>query len=176
MTDAALIRRVLDGDAVAFTHLVDRYADRCMRYAYRMLGNREDAEEVVQETFLRAYRSLGRYHDRDRFDAWVFRILVNRCRTAAGRRGRHERIFVADDVALSRASQQAATRHEDTEIQRAVEALPPLLREAFLLRHVEELDYHAMVAVTGAGLSALRMRVKRACDLLRESLKEWDHE
>ena len=63
MTDATLVRRVLDGDTAAFTMLVDRHAAACTRFAMRMLGNREDAEDAVQDSFLRAYRSLARYEE-----------------------------------------------------------------------------------------------------------------
>lgn len=174
MTDAALVRRVLEGDASAYGILVDRYYERCTRFARHMLGNREDAEEVVQDTFVRAYRSLGRYEDQQRFSAWLMRILVNRCRTAGARRQRRERTFVHADVALQEAAEdhpaeRAAWREE---IARALSRLERDQREAFLLKHVEELSYEEMTEITGAGISALKMRVKRACDRLRELLEE----
>jgi len=84
--DGADVRRVLAGDVDAYAALVDRYYDRCARYAVRMLGNRDDAEDALQATFLRAYRALNRYQDRDRFSAWLYRILVNQCRSVAARR------------------------------------------------------------------------------------------
>src|SRR5690348_18267445 len=80
-TDAQIVARVLRGDAEAFAVLVHRYRDRYARYALHMLGNREDAEEALQDAFTRAYRSLARCEDPERFGAWLFRILVNRCRT-----------------------------------------------------------------------------------------------
>ncbi|HEX8905479.1 MAG TPA: sigma factor, partial [Longimicrobiaceae bacterium] len=73
--------RARDGDDAAFAALVDRYYDGCLRYAVRMLGSRADAEEAVQDAFVRAHRSLVRYDHRDRFRAWLLGILVNRCRT-----------------------------------------------------------------------------------------------
>ena len=79
--DAADVQRVLAGDVDAYAALVDRYYDRCARYAIRMLGNRDDAEDALQATFLRAYRALNRYQERDRFSAWLYRILVNQCRS-----------------------------------------------------------------------------------------------
>ena len=86
MTDAELVVRVVAGDAGAFTNLVARHHSACLRYAAHVLGDRMEAEDVVQETLLRAYRSLGRYQERQQFRPWLFRILVNRCRTAAERR------------------------------------------------------------------------------------------
>ena len=79
-SDAQVIRRVLAGDREMYAQLVDRYRDCLGRYALRMLGERADAEDAVQETFVRAYRSLRRCEP-DNFGAWVYGILVNRCRT-----------------------------------------------------------------------------------------------
>jgi RNA polymerase sigma-70 factor (ECF subfamily) len=174
MTDAALVRRVLDGDGAAFRVLVDRHYDRCARYARHMLGNREDAEEAVQDAFVRAYRSLRRYEDRQRFAGWLMRIVVNRCRTTGAQRQRRERTFVrgstaVDEVAEEHPAERTAWREE---IERALSRLDPEQREAFLLKHVEELSYEEMAEITGAGISALKMRVKRACDRLRQLLEE----
>jgi RNA polymerase sigma-70 factor (ECF subfamily) len=174
MTDASLVRRVLDGDTAAFTTLVDRHAAACTRFATRMLGNREDAEDATQETFLRAYRSLARYEERQAFRTWLFQILINRCRTAAVRRQRRHRMFLVDDDAIAVASVSPAAEASDlrAELQRVIDALDPDHREAFLLKHVEQLSYDEMAAATGVGVSALKMRVKRACDRMQWMLRE----
>ena len=174
MTDAMFVRRVLDGDTAAFTTLVDRHAAACTRFATRMLGNREDAEDATQETFLRAYRSLARYEERQAFRTWLFQILINRCRTAAVRRERRHRMFLVDDNAVASASVRPAAEASDlrAELQRVVDALDPDQREAFLLKHVEQLSYDQMAAATGVGVSALKMRVKRACDRMQWMLRE----
>jgi len=174
MTDAMLVRRVLDGDTAAFTTLVDRHAAACTRFATRMLGNREDAEDATQETFLRAYRSLARYEERQAFRTWLFQILINRCRTAAVRRQRRHRMFLVDDSAIAAASVRPAVDAGDlrAELKRAIDALDPDQREAFLLKHVEQLSYDEMAAATGIGVSALKMRVKRACDRMQWMLRE----
>ncbi|SRR4051794_34849235 len=174
MTDAMLVRRVLDGDTAAFTTLVDRHAAACTRFATRMLGNREDAEDATQETFLRAYRSIARYEERQTFRTWLFQILINRCRTAAVRRQRRHRMFLVDDTAIAAASVRPAVDAGDlrAELKRAIDALDPDQREAFLLKHVEQLSYDEMAAATGVGVSALKMRVKRACDRMQWMLRE----
>jgi RNA polymerase sigma-70 factor, ECF subfamily len=168
--DAADVRRVLAGDVDAYTRLVDRYYDRCARFAVRMLGNRDDAEDALQATFLRAYKALDRYQERDRFSAWLYRILVNQCRSVAARRAHRERVFVREEALLLNAPDQrpAWTGEEEELVQRVLAELDPLLREAFLLKYVEELSYEEMSALTGAGISALKMRVKRACERLRD--------
>ena len=174
MTDAMLVRRVLDGDTAAFTTLVDRHAAACTRFAMRMLGNREDAEDALQDSFLRAYRSLARYEERQAFRTWLFQILVNRCRTAAVRRQRRQRMFLVDDNAVASASVQPAAESTElrAELRRAIDALDPDQREAFLLKHVEQLSYDEMAEATGVGVSALKMRVKRACDRMQWLLRE----
>lgn len=176
-TDAALVQRVLEGDVESFAVLVDRHHERCLRIALRLLGNSEDAEETVQDAFVRAYRALGRYEEREQFAPWLTRILVNRCRTAMSRRVRHGRTFVDDELAIA----AAATRDSADggmwrgEVERALAALPAEQREAFVLKHVEELEYEAMAEITGAGVSALKMRVKRARERLR-ALLEGEHD
>src|ERR1043165_2887013 len=104
--DSVIVARVLEGDVEAYGTLVARYRPRFGRYAVHMLGNREDAEEALQDAFTRAYRSLARCEDPERFGAWLFRILVNRCRTAGARRIRRRKTFVADDGALLAASEE----------------------------------------------------------------------
>ena len=172
MTDAELVRRVLAGDVAAFTALVDRHASRCLRFATRMLGDVHDAEDATQDTLLRAYRALARYQERQQFRTWLFQILVNRCRTMLRRRQHRARFFVVDENAVRRAASPAfMDLRLDEELRRAIEALDAPLREAFLLKHVEELSYDEMRAVTGASVPALKMRVKRACDRLRNALR-----
>jgi len=174
MTDATLVRRVLDGDPRAFTILVDRHLQPCLRFATRMLGGRHDAEDVTQEALLRAYRALATYDPAGSFRTWLFAILVNRCRTSLLQRSRYVRRVVTDEDAMHNAvsSDDAAATELRIEIERALALLEPDQREAFLLKHVEQLGYDEMAVVTGAGVSALKMRVKRACERLQELLGE----
>jgi RNA polymerase sigma-70 factor (ECF subfamily) len=174
MTDAALVRRVLDGDSRAFTLLADRHLQPCLRFATRMLGSRHDAEDVTQEALLRAYRALATYDPENSFRTWLFAILVNRCRTLLLQRSRYARRIVSDEEAMYGAlsGNEALSTELRIEIERALAMLEPDQREAFLLKHVEQLGYEEMSAVTGAGVSALKMRVKRACERLQEWLGE----
>lgn len=173
-SDGALIRQVLDGDTDAYAGLVARYRDRLGRYAVRMLGNMADAEEALQDTFIRGYRSLARCNDPGRFGAWIFGILVNRCRTIGAQRARRQRSVVTDEAVLARASVgDTAEDHAWREaIEWALARIPPANREAFLLKYVEELSYDEMSDVTGASISALKMRVLRAREELQRLLME----
>jgi RNA polymerase sigma-70 factor (ECF subfamily) len=140
----------------------------------RMLGNGADAEEALQDTFVRGYRSLARCTDPERFGAWLFGILVNRCRTYGAQRARRQRLVVTDDAALASAS---VGHTEDRDAWReaiawAVAQLSQDQREAFLLKHVEDLSYEEMRDLTGARIPALKMRVMRARQELRRLLAE----
>jgi RNA polymerase sigma-70 factor (ECF subfamily) len=174
-SDGALVQAVLRGEVEAYGELVERYQGEYTRFAVRMLGTREDAEEVLQSAFLRAYRALPRCREPERFGAWLWHIVANECRTRATRRGRRERRFVRDETLLAAAVAPAVSDGDALEvIERALEALPPDMREAFVLKHVEERSYEEMAEITGAGVSALKMRVKRACARLRELLEDFD--
>src|SRR5688500_19303701 len=122
-----------------------------------MLGNRDDAEDALQVTFLRAYRSLGKYQERDKFSAWLYRILVNQCRSIAARRTQRERVFVREEALLLNAPdrRQGWTGEDEEFVQRVLAELDPLLREASSLKHVEEMSYEEMSAQTAAGASEI---------------------
>jgi RNA polymerase sigma-70 factor (ECF subfamily) len=172
-TRSVLVHAARGGDVRAFAALVDAYYARCLRFALHMLSSRSDAEEAVQDTFVRVYRALPKYEEREAFEPRLFRILANRCRSAGARERRQASIVESGDVP----ERSAASGHDDAsawreEIGLALAALPDEQREAFLMRHVEDLSYEDMSIATGAGVSALTMRVKRACDALRARLTE----
>jgi RNA polymerase sigma-70 factor (ECF subfamily) len=171
-SDAALVARTLAGDLEAYAVLISRYRDAFGRYAVHMLGNREDAQEAMQDSFVRAYRALASCREPERFGAWLFRIVVNRCRTVRRRLQRQRRFDadLRDDVPSNGARPDGFEWRE--EIGRALARLRPHYREAFLLRYVEELDYGEMARLTGVKEPALRMRVKRASDQLRDLLRD----
>ena len=173
-SDAALVGRVLAGDTASYAGLVARYRDRLGRYAMRMLGNGADAEDALQETFVRGYRSLARCTDPERFGAWMFGILVNRCRTIGGQRARRQERVSENEPALARASVAHSEARDALreEIEWAVAQLSESHREAFLMKYVEDLSYEEMMELTGAKLSALKMRVARAREELRRLLTE----
>jgi RNA polymerase sigma-70 factor, ECF subfamily len=166
-TDGEVIGRVLAGDVAAYSIIVDRYHARFARFATRLLGSREDGEEALQDAFLRAYRGLRRYQDRERFASWLYRILLNCCRSMQARFARRNRSVpdfesggrvAADDVRL-------AGREEAIWL---IGQLPLEQREVFLLRFVEDMSYEDIAGLTGLTVSAIKMRVSRGLDRLRE--------
>jgi RNA polymerase sigma-70 factor, ECF subfamily len=173
-SDAQLIAQILGGDVESFRLLVHRHRDMCTRFAVRMLGSHADADDVLQSAFMRAYRGLSKCRDRDRFGGWLYRIVVNECRTFASRQRQRDLRFVNDAEVLNRAEAKrddASAEEMSEQIDFALAKLPLEQREAFLLKYVEEMSYEDISAATGVSVPALKMRVKRASDALRRLLE-----
>lgn len=140
-----------------------------------MLRNPDDAEDMVQETFVRLYRALPRYEERQRFESWLFQILGNCCRTANTAFGRYAARVDDDQDALERVpspddpGQQFDHEWGDA-VRSALADVPDYNREIFLLHYIEGFSYDEIERMTGVKQSALKMRVKRASDLLRARL------
>lgn len=170
-SDEELIAAVLSGNAEAFSGLIQRHQQMCTRFAVRMLGSRADAEDALQSAFMRAFRNLHSCRERDRFGGWLYQIVVNECRTFATRQRKRDLRFTPATNAIERAVAPGSEPEEDRDagghVERALRLLPADQREAFLLKHVEELTYEEMAEITGSTVSALKMRVKRASDSLR---------
>lgn len=171
-SDDLLVRRAQAGETRAFAELVERHHPRLLRYALRMLADRGDAEEVVQDVFVRAHRALHRYQDRDRFGAWIFRILVNACRARHAVLRRRRQTFVPYTDSLDGRDEPRFYEPFSRRVQEALARLPAELREALLLKYVEEMSYEEMAVIAGAGVSALKMRVLRAREQVRAYLEE----
>jgi len=172
-SDAELVAAAINGDLQSFAELSRRYRGTYTRFAVQMVGDRDDAEDVLQLAFVRAYRALDRC-DPARFGAWLYQIVTNECRTFVTRRARREKRLVRDDANLSAVASPPVDNANEAldEIRYALEQLDADQREAFLMKHVEQLSYEEMAEITGDGISALKMRVKRACARLRELLEE----
>lgn len=181
-SDAHIVRQVLGGDTEAFRMLVDRHHADALRYATHLLGDHAEAEDAVQDTFLRAYRYLGGYREQDQFRAWLWRILINRCRTRAGERSRRPEprdasvITQLVDADAPAPDAELDRRFLRDELTQALSKLPPDQREAIVLHFADGLSYPEMSVITGTGVSALKMRVHRACDRLRGLLTDVLHD
>jgi RNA polymerase sigma-70 factor (ECF subfamily) len=174
----AVLVRARQGDGDAFRELVERHSRDAFRLAYRITGNEHDAEDVVQESFLRAYRQLGRFESRANFGTWLYHIVANcsidtiRARRARGTEGR--------GVALEEAAEPAATQPDperlagSAQIQARVTAalaeLSPMERAAFTLRHYEGRSIAEIERILGLKTSAAKHGVFRAVKKLRAAL------
>jgi len=178
-TDLAAVERAVAGDAEAFGVLVERHSRNLFRLAFRMTGNETDAEDVVQETFLRAFRQLKTFDARASFSTWLYRIAVNFTRDLIRlRRRRLELQPPADEDATVQAlpasgplPDRLAWSSEVREVLGpALDRLSPLERSAFVLRHYEGLGMEDIGALLGVHANAAKQSVFRAVQKLRRAL------
>jgi RNA polymerase sigma-70 factor, ECF subfamily len=170
--EGRLLVAILDGDVDGYGILVRRHQDRLYRYAYGMVADSDVAADMVQDSLVRAYESLRRCKNPDNFGGWVLRIVRNRCLDHLKERRRNN-VSLEPDLAMDDSSSNAIDERavNGEAVRQALEDTPELLREAFLLKHVDELSYDEMAEVTGASISALKMRVKRAREHLAAALQ-----
>jgi RNA polymerase sigma-70 factor (ECF subfamily) len=170
-TDGDLVARVLNGDREAYAGLLGRYQDGLYRYALRMVSSPDAAEDLVQATLIKAYASLRRCRDPERFGSWVFRILSNRCKDYLKSRRRRDTSLEETWPGEGPDPEEDAARAELRErVAEAMERLPPSQREAFILKHIEGLSYEEIAERVGTSVGSLKMRVFRARDMLQELL------
>jgi RNA polymerase sigma-70 factor (ECF subfamily) len=176
---AAVLARARQGDSEAFRALVERHSRSVFRLAFRMTGNEQDAEDVVQESFLRAYRQLGRFESRANFGTWLYRIVAN-CSVdlMRAKQARHDQTRGASldeavempAIDLPGPERLAHSAEIDRRVRDALEGLSPLERAAFTLRHYEGRSIDEIGAALGLGTSAAKHSVFRAVKKLRVAL------
>ena len=180
-TDAALVGQARAGDSDAFRLLVERHARSLFGLAYRMTGNESDAEDVVQESFLRAYRQLKSFDERASFGTWLYRIAVNCSLDLVRSRGRRMEVFApgggeaADPIAEAPPGPGPERLALSGEIRQRLSAgmarLSRTERAAFVLRHFEGVRIEELSRVLGCRPSAAKHSVFRAVQKLRRALE-----
>ena len=172
-TDGDIVRAVLAGDRERYAQLVERYRDRYARYATRMLGSLDAAEDAVQDAFVRAFDQLAQCKEPDKFVGWFFLILRNRCFAERRRNRNSASLDAANGVAAADRSDGGAENAESRRaLQRALLELTPDQREVFVLKHVEGLSYSEIAERLSTSVPSLKMRMHRAYDSLREQLRD----
>ncbi len=173
--EKAIIRRCLDGDSDSYSVLVDRYKTMVYNLAYRMVGDEDTAKDLAQESFIAAYAGLERFRFGSKFSSWLYSIVLNKCRDhlklAKDRVSTDEIAEILPDSRTSPEEDAAASQSRDV-LQQALDALPEEYREVLILKHIEELDYEEISAVTGAGIAALKVRAHRGREMLRKILEQ----
>ena len=160
------------GPAASFTLLAERRRPEILAYLVRMLGNRDDAEDACQETFLRAHAAFGRLDAGANARAWLYRIATNTAlNLARGRARRTSRLVQSDPDTLAGAVGTGAEERADLRaVAQAVGALPPRQRAALMLRCFQGLDYADIAASVGGTAEAARANVYQAMRKLRAAL------
>jgi len=181
--DLILVDRVLAGDRRAFEPLVRRHERRVFRVTLAVLGNIEDAEEAMQDAFVKAFRHLGQFRKESRFTTWLTRIAVN---NAIQKRNARKNFVPLAEVETaeelfapkryepwkSNPEQLYGKQEMHRFVEEAIQSLPEIYREAFVLRDVEELSSEEAAEVLGIKVPALKTRLLRARLMMRETLAE----
>ncbi len=176
---SAVLARARQGDSEAFRTLVERHSRRAFQLAFRITGNEQDAEDVVQESFIRAYRQLSRFEARAHFATWLHRIVAN-CSVdlIRSRRTRYEHASTDDvdavehpDAETPNPERLAASAQIQQSVAAAMSELSPLERAAFTLRHYEGRSISEISKTLGLGTSAAKHSVFRAVRKLRAALE-----
>jgi len=177
--DEEIIRRCCNGETELYRVLVERYQDRIFNLICRFLGNHHLAEDIAQETFIKAFSSLENFRQEARFSTWIYRIAVNKCKDFLKDRRRGE--ISLDRITMPGASEYSShpdgpedgllRKEKVMTVEDAILTLPLKYREAFILRHVEELPYSDMTRILGLPINTLKMRVFRARKFLTRKLR-----
>ena len=179
--DSALVKRTLRGDLGAFETLVERHRDVVFRVAARIAG-RDNAEDVSQDAFLRAFHRLGRFRGDASFRAWLLQIAHNAAVDHLTRR-RPELVEGGDDDEPDRTvarlpAERLESRERITRLERKLRGLTPEGRAVLVLRDVEGLSYEEIAAITGAPLGTVKGRLFRArrelIEMLRSNTYDWE--
>jgi RNA polymerase sigma-70 factor (ECF subfamily) len=189
VTDAAVVAQVLAGDRDAFRVLVERHSRSIYRVAYRMTGNQQDAEELVQEVLLRAFKSLGRFEMRSNFSTWLYRIAVNRTLDYLSARKKQTQMQSQDAYQIADDPDPGDSRQVQlpspspgpervllsgevkSRVAKAMALLTPVERVAFTMRHMEGRSIEEIGQALNLKASAAKNSVFRAVKKLRQQLE-----
>ena len=171
-----LVERAKAGDHLAFEQLVRLTYTDTYTLAYRLVGDEEDARDVVQETYLRAHKGLKRFRGDAQFSTWLHRITANCANTYLGRRGRHTHDLLPDDPVIADLNPQRDPEQRvglgdlRDQLSAALLELPPKLRAVVVLRDIYDLPHETIADQLGITESAAKVRLHRARKRLRERL------
>jgi RNA polymerase sigma-70 factor (ECF subfamily) len=169
-----IIQQCLMGNRDRFALLVDRYKDMACNIAFRLVGDRDAAGDMAQESFIAAYSALADFRQGSKFSSWLYRIVVNKCKDHL--RARRETVPVDElcDVIAGREQtpeQALSSRQTCDAVQLALNALPLEYREVIVLKHIEELEYQEISAILGSSVNALKVRAHRGREMLKQLLQ-----
>lgn len=176
-SDNALVRRAREGDFTAFERLFERHRTLVFRFAYQMVPRRDDAEDIVQEAFVRAYQNLDRYRDEAKFTTWLLRIVTNLCTDQARMSTRRQALEQQESgggltwMTVGNTEDPVQNLEADRRVEalrKALNALPVHHRSAIILRDVEEREYSEIAKILGCTVGGAKLRVLRARRALRD--------
>ena len=173
-TDEHLMLRVGRGERAAFDEIVRRYSRKMVNVAYQIVGEREQAEDIAQETFLRAYKSAARYTEMAKFSTWLYTIAINLCRNELRRRKfrpysleemaeREDEGKLRVDIADERSKPDSDLERKETvrNVQRAIAMVPEKFRVPMVLRDIQDLSYEEIGAMLKLPEGTVKSRINR---------------
>jgi RNA polymerase sigma-70 factor (ECF subfamily) len=179
-TDEELVAKAIGGDSDSFNELIHRWERPIYALAYRQIGREEDARDVCQETFLRAYRALNGFRGQAKFSSWLYRIALNLCRDWMRRERRTPTVQAPEDVDLmelaaarqpSEAIEDRVHRHDLTRaVERAMALLPEEQRTAIIMKEYQGLTFQEIADLLGCPLSTVKTRLYQGLTVLRREL------
>ena len=176
MTDELLIEGILEGNEEAFEELVERYGRMVYRVAYRITGSHQDADDVMQETFLKVFRSIGRFRRESNVETWIYRIALN-CALNLARTKKEEPLDEGMDPVTMRVSDNPERRLERVElseaISNAIDKLPPQQRAVVILHDMEGLTHAQISRILNCSEGTVKSRLHHARRKLRKFLKPY---
>ena len=176
-TEQDLVARAIEGSLEAFDELVELHQGRVFALAYRILANREDAADAQQETFVKAWRSLGKFRGDAAFSTWLHRITVNLCLSRKRRKDWTPMAEFTEDILSYSAGPSAAACLERAEtsavVRRVLMAMPANHRALLVLREIEERSFEEIAAVLGCSIESARVRCGKARNVMRERLRPY---
>jgi len=179
-TDEELVAKTIGGDADSFNELIHRWERPIYALAYRQIGREEDARDVCQDTFLRAYRALNGFRGQAKFSSWLYRIALNLCRDWMRRERRTPVVQAPEDIDLmdlaaarepSESIEDRVGRHDLTRaVERAMTLLPEEQRTAIVLKEYQGLTFQEIADLLGCPLSTVKTRLYQGLTVLRREL------
>ncbi len=170
--DYTLLQQIQGGSQEAFNRLVDRYKNRLFNLVVRMIPTREEAEDIVQETFLRVYQHKNNFDPKYCFSTWIYTIALNLAKNNLRRKKKVKFLELFD---LEETSEEPAVEPGRVAlgpwIEKEIDKLPEKYRVAFLLREMDQLPYEEIAEITGVPTGTVKSRVNRARTILAESLR-----
>ncbi len=181
LSDNELVKQINNGNQQAFTELIQRYQHKVYNSTYRILGNHEDALDMAQESFIRVYKSIGKFKGNSSFSTWLFRITTNICRDELRKRQRN---LKTDSFSQAKDQKKTLKNLEEIDnpekitmsnelnatIQKKIDQLPSKQKTVFVLREFEGLSYKEIAEVLEISIGTVKSRLSRARIVMREDL------
>lgn len=183
LSDEELIIEFQKEKVEAFNELVIRYKDKVVNFLYRYTGDRDEAEDLAQDAFVKLYRSKHLYKEIAKFSTWFYTIAINTAKTDARKKSRYNALSISDydpenekdyeiPANVLAPDEVANAKIENYYIQKAINSLEDSFKEVIILRDIEDMDYEEIAQLTGLPLGTVKSRINRGREKLKKLLSE----